>query len=133
MNKILFLLLILGLLFSASRLLAADFMEPAEAARRVAAGTAVLIDVREPVEWTQTGVAVPAHLLPLSDLRGARTRWMTFLTANQGKELIVYCRSGHRSGIAAGILTKEGWSVANAGAFKHWAAAGLPVRQVPAE
>ena len=77
MNKILFLLLILGLLFSASRLLAADFMEPAEAARRVAAGTAVLIDVREPVEWTQTGVAVPAHLLPLSDLRGARTRWWT--------------------------------------------------------
>ena len=37
---------------------------PAEAAKLVAAGKAVLVDVREPNEWLDTGVAAPAVLLP---------------------------------------------------------------------
>ncbi|MEY3774987.1 MAG: hypothetical protein RLZZ129_1767 [Verrucomicrobiota bacterium] len=119
-------------LFAATRLLAGDFMDPAEAARRVEQGNAILIDVREPAEWADTGVATPAVLLPLSDLRGNRTQWKDFLAKHAGKELIVYCRSGTRSGIATKLLTAEGHTVANAGAFKHWQAAGLPVRQVEA-
>jgi len=117
-------------LFLGSRLLAGDFMDPVEAARRVEQGTAILIDVREPAEWAGTGVAKPAVLLPLSDLRGARAQWKPFLDQNPGKELILYCRSGNRSGIAAKILAAEGRIVVNAGAFKHWQAAGLPVRPV---
>ncbi|MDX2081126.1 MAG: rhodanese-like domain-containing protein [Terrimicrobiaceae bacterium] len=99
-----------------------------EAYERVTAGNAVLIDVREPSEW-QNGVAEPAVLLSLSDLRGARTGWTEFLAANKDKELILYCRSGNRSGIAAGILRKEGFRVENAGGFSRWKSAGLPVRQ----
>lgn len=117
---------------TATRLTGSEFMDAAEAARRVEAGTAVLIDVREPAEWRATGVAAPAVLLPLSDLRGERLQWKTFLEQNKGKELILYCRSGNRSGIAGGILAKEGLTVANAGAFSHWETAGLPVRQVSA-
>jgi rhodanese-related sulfurtransferase len=71
---------------------------PAEAAKRVADGTAVLIDVREPAEWAETGVAAPAALLPLSDLNGDRKQWTEFLEKNRAKELILYCRSGHRAG-----------------------------------
>ncbi|HRI83136.1 MAG TPA: rhodanese-like domain-containing protein [Opitutaceae bacterium] len=119
-------------LFAATRLLADDFMDPTEAARRVEQGSAILIDVREPAEWADTGVATPAVLLPLSDLRGDRTQWKSFLAKHAGKELIVYCRSGTRSGIATKLLTAEGHTVANAGAFKHWQDAGLPVRQVEA-
>lgn len=119
-------------LFAATRLLAGDFMDPAEAARRVEQGSAILIDVREPAEWAETGVATPAVLLPLSDLRGERAQWKPFLAKHAGKELILYCRSGTRSGIAAKLLAEEGHPVANAGAFKHWQAAGLPVRQVEA-
>lgn len=105
-------------------------IDSAEAAKRVAGGQAVLIDVREPGEWASTGVAAPAVLLALSDLQGPRSQWKPFLEENRGKELILYCRSGNRSGVAARLLTKEGWTTANAGAFKDWSAAGLPVRRV---
>ncbi len=105
---------------------------PADAAARVAAGTAVLVDVREPAEWDSTGVVASAHLLPLSDLRGARTQWKAFLDGNRDKELILYCRSGNRSGQAATILAAEGFRVANAGGLREWIAAGQPTRQADA-
>lgn len=105
----------------------AGYLKPEEAAKRVAAGTAVLVDVREPAEWTD-GVVASATLLPLSDLRGDRKAWAPFLEANKGKELILYCRSGNRAGQAATVLVAEGRVVANAGAFSTWEAAGQPVR-----
>jgi len=104
-------------------------ISPAEAAKRVAAGTAVLVDVREPSEWAESGVAAPAELLPTSDFNGDQKLWKPFLAANSSKELILYCRTGNRSGKIAAKLAKEGKAVANAGAFKDWAAAGLPVRK----
>ncbi|MCC6415507.1 MAG: rhodanese-like domain-containing protein [Opitutaceae bacterium] len=116
--------------FVVPRLLAGETIEPTDAAARLAAGHAVLIDVREPSEWADTGVADPAALLPLSDLRSDRVQWKAFLEANRDKELILYCRSGNRSGIAARLLAKEGFKTANAGGFKNWTAAGLPVRQL---
>jgi rhodanese-related sulfurtransferase len=117
-------------LLLAPRLLAGEIIPAQDAADRVKAGTAVLVDVREPAEWADSGVAAPAALLSLSDLRGERAQWKTFLEQNKDKELILYCRSGNRSGIAANILEKEGFKVVNAGGFKHWAGAGLPVRQI---
>jgi len=102
---------------------------PAEAARRVADGGAVLVDVRESDEWAETGVAAPAALLPLSDLTGDRQQWRGFLEKNRDKELILYCRSGHRAGRAGRLLVGEGFRVANAGGFRDWQAAGLPTRK----
>jgi rhodanese-related sulfurtransferase len=107
----------------------ASIVAPAEAARRVADGKAVLVDVREPAEWAETGVAAPAVLLPLSDLTGDRRQWKEFLEKNRDKELILYCRSGNRSGRAAAILGIEGFKTANAGGFRDWLSAGLPVRK----
>jgi len=101
---------------------------PAEAARLVATGKAVLIDVRESEEWVD-GVAAPAHLLALSDLAGARRTWTTFLARHRDDELILYCRSGGRSCSAADVLANEGFRVANLGGFSAWRAAGLPIRQ----
>ncbi len=120
------------ILFSTCQILAEASESPrvtsAEAAERVAKGEAVLIDVREPEEWEE-GVAAPAHLLPLSDLRGDRAKWNEVLRELEGKEVLLYCRTGNRSGIAAGILAKEGIRVANAGSFREWQAAGLPERK----
>lgn len=107
----------------------APAVAPAEAAKRVADGKAMLVDVREPAEWAETGVAAPAALLPLSDLNGDRKLWKEFLEKNRDKELILYCRSGNRSGRAAAILAGEGFRTANAGGFGDWQAAGLPVRK----
>ena len=101
---------------------------PAEAMEKVGAGTAVLIDVREPGEWSG-GVVEGAILLPLSDLQGDRVIWTKPLADAQGRELVVYCRSGKRSGIVAGILEKEGWTVWNAGGFSAWVSDGQKVKK----
>jgi rhodanese-related sulfurtransferase len=103
-----------------------------EAAALVAAGKAVLVDVREPAEWAETGVAAPALLLPESDYDGARKFWPDFLAHVGDKQIIVYCRSGRRSGLIAAKLAEKGLPVANAGRFQDWQAAGLPTRSVPA-
>lgn len=129
--KKLFLLLAL-LPFS---LFAADVAKiaPADAAKLVAEGKAVLVDVREPAEWSESGVAAPALLLAKSDFDGAQTAWKPFLekvSAAKGERptVIVYCRSGRRSAAVAEALAKQGFTVANAGSLKDWSAAGLPTR-----
>lgn len=125
-------LLLLALSFSTVCATEVVKITPAEAAKRVAAGQAVLVDVREPSEWAETGVAAPAVLLAKSDFDGAQKDWKPFLEKNAGKEIILYCRSGNRSGLVAAVLAEKGVSVANAGALKDWQAAGLPTRAVPA-
>ena len=110
------------------RAMAGPSITAAEADERVKASTAVLIDVREPDECTGV-VAGPALLCSLSDLRGPLVQWKTVLEANKDKELILYCASGARSGVAASILRKEGYNAVNAGGFGHWSRAGLPVRK----
>lgn len=101
--------------------------EPIAAAAKVRAGEAILIDVREPNEW-EAGVAAPAYLLPLSDLRGDRTKWMHVLAESKETPIYLYSRSGARSGQAAEILAKEGFNVANIGGYNEWQTAKLPTR-----
>jgi rhodanese-related sulfurtransferase len=124
-------LLVIAIIFAAlfvmKRMLAGSVLTPAEAAGRVANGTAVLIDVREPDEW-QDGVVTGALLLPLSDLRGKRTQWGPVLKTVRDKELIFYCRAGTRAGMSCRLLAGEGFKTANAGGFSAWQAAGQPVR-----
>lgn len=99
-----------------------------DAQKQIASGEALLIDVREPSEYA-SGVAAPAHLLPLSDLQGSRSKWKPFLDQNHDKELLVYCRSGNRSGMVTRILSSEGCKVKNVGSYGAWMNAGLPTRQ----
>lgn len=104
-------------------------ISPADAAQLVADGKAVLVDVREPAEWLETGVAAPAVLLPKSEFDdGLAGAWKDFLAKAGDKEIITYCRSGKRADVVAAALAKDGHKVANAGGFKDWQAAGLPVR-----
>jgi rhodanese-related sulfurtransferase len=114
----------------AARAAEAPAVAPAGAARLVADGKAVLVDVREPAEWAETGVAAPAVLLASSDFAGAQKDWKPFLEKNRGKQIILYCRSGRRSGLVATALADKGFQAANAGGLKDWIAAGLPVRKV---
>lgn len=91
------------------------------------AGTAVLVDAREPSEWLATGTAKDAALLPLSDLRGARRQWQPFLEQQRGKELLLYCQSGARSSLAAAQLRREGFNARNAGSLATLDRAGWPI------
>jgi rhodanese-related sulfurtransferase len=126
--------LVSTLLATASLLFAADApkLTPAQAAQRVAAGTAVLVDCREPSEWADTGVAAPAVLLAKSDFDGAQKDWKPFLAKNAGKEIILYCRSGGRSAEVAAALAEKGVKSANIGGIRDWTKAGLPTRKVDA-
>lgn len=103
---------------------------PADAAARIRAGEAVLVDVREPREWAG-GVAESAVLLPMSDFNGERTLWREFLAQAAGREVLVYCASGGRSAIVARLLVSEGVRAANAGGIGEWAAAGWPIVAPP--
>lgn len=103
---------------------------PAEAARLVAENKAVLVDVREPAEWADSGVAAPAVLLAKSDFDGEQKQWKDFLAANRDKQIILYCRSGGRSGMVANALIGDGFNAVNAGGFRDWVDAGLPTRAV---
>lgn len=123
--------LLATLLATAALTFAADIpkLEPAAAAKLVAEGKAVLVDVREPAEWAETGVVASAVLLAKSDFDGPQKDWKPFLEKNAGKEIILYCRSGNRSGLVATALAEKGFKVANGGAFKTWADSGQPTRR----
>jgi len=121
--------LLFGLTLSAAD---APKVSPKDAARLVAEGKAVLVDCREPAEWKETGVAAPAVLLSKSDFDGEQKQWKDFLAKNAGKQVLVYCRSGNRSGAVVAALAAKGISAANAGNLKGWTDAGLPTRPADA-
>ena len=112
-------------------LTAAPRCAPAECAHRVRSGEALLVDVREPGEWTG-GVAQSARLLSFGDLTGARAQWTQFLAAVNGREVLLYCASGTRSGFATRLLVAEGIRAANTGSLADWLDAGWPVVPPPA-
>jgi rhodanese-related sulfurtransferase len=94
-------------------------VDPGQATEMLQRGEAVLLDVREPQEWTAGHAPQAAHL-PLGRL--------TAEAVPQDRPIIAVCRSGNRSGKAADALAAAGVPVHNlAGGMQAWAAAGLPV------
>lgn len=83
---------------------------------------AYLLDVREPDEWA-AGHPPNAHHLPMMEVPARLAEIPT-----EG-DVVVICRSGHRSGQVVGYLRANGWdNVLNlAGGMYRWAAEGLPM------
>lgn len=121
---------LLGLISLSVAAFAADGAKvpAAEAAKRVAEGKAVLVDCREPGEVKDSPVAAPAVLLPKSDFDGDQAQWKEFLARNQGKEILIYCRSGGRAGAVATALNEKGIKAGSIGGLGDWTKAGLPTR-----
>ncbi|MCB9559594.1 MAG: rhodanese-like domain-containing protein [Kofleriaceae bacterium] len=89
-------------------------------------GAVVLIDVREPGEYTgELGHVPGATLVPLSMVGSEAPRW------DADAEIVLICRSGARSGRAAGSLARAGFTrVMNmTGGMLAWNAAQLPVER----
>jgi rhodanese-related sulfurtransferase len=95
----------------------------------------LLIDVREPAEWEQTGAPVGAKLIS-----GSRSDFVdAVLEATDGdktKPVAVICRSGSRSVKAAERLAASGFThvtnvgdgmIGRDGLGKGWLAANLPI------
>lgn len=99
---------------------AIEQITPIEATRRIEAG-AMLLDVREPDEW-QAGHAPMAYLIPLGQVDDR------LVELEGADEIVVVCRSGGRSNVAAALLVGSGRLAANlAGGMQAWDEAGLEV------
>jgi rhodanese-related sulfurtransferase len=64
----------------------------------------ILIDVREPYEHEEFNIG--GQLIPLGELPGK----LTDLEAHKDEEIVVYCRSGNRSGSAKSFMSQSGFT-----------------------
>lgn len=108
---------------------------PQEAAHSLARGGVVLLDVREPTEW-ETHISgclqIPRGIL---EAKADPTSPRHEAELDPGRPVIVYCRSGARSALAAVTLQELGFTdVRNlVGGITAWREAGLPTEDAHAD
>lgn len=87
---------------------------------------AVLIDVREDLEWAQGHAAEAVHLG-----RGIFERDVERLYPDPGTEIILYCGGGFRSMLVADMAQRMGYQNVSSlvGGYKAMAAAQWPMRK----
>jgi len=85
----------------------------------------VALDVRTPAEYnSETGHLANALLIPVQELE----QRIAELAPYKGKTIVAYCRTGNRSGRAASLLSKKGFTAANMdGGIVKWNDAHYPV------
>jgi rhodanese-related sulfurtransferase len=93
----------------------------------VSAGTTILIDVRDPCEIAQSGIAKGAVNIPLAALamRANPSSPECEPDLKLGKDIVLYCASGARSAGAARMLIEMGHpNVQNLGSLTDWTLGG---------
>ncbi len=84
-----------------------DTLTAEEAFSGLQSGELILIDIRTPSEWQETGVAEGAWLLDMREPDFGR--WiMAVLERNPNHQVAVICRSGNRSGRLMGLFAQNG-------------------------
>lgn len=83
---------------------------------------AFILDVREPSEWQQFHIP-GAVLIPLGELPNR------LIEVPKDKEVVVVCRTGHRSAQGRDILLNAGYTrvTSMAGGVTQWQTQGLPI------
>ncbi len=131
---------VLFFLFFSSLLWAADLnnlsVKQVEALQKQ--GNALIVDVRTPEEWKQTGIIPGSVPLQFFDKDGnALTQtWLAKfdqLRKSSDQPVVLVCRSGHRSGLVGNFLTKKlGLKHINhlSTGLQSWLKAGKPVKPV---
>lgn len=85
--------------------------------RQLIANGALVIDVRNPAEWNEGHLAM-ARLLPVDELAGRLNDVEQWAGGDKQRAIVVYCRSGVRSGRAQKILQAAGFgNVTNGGGY----------------
>ena len=102
----------------------ASSIDVATAYEHLTAGAAVMVDVREWPEWREGHVA-GARLIPLGELA------VRLEELPRDRELLLFCRSGHRSDTATRYLRELGYPLARnvEGGILAWLRQGLPVER----
>lgn len=97
---------------------------PSALQQRLDAGEPVhVVDVRSAAEFAHDGRVAQARLLPLPVLAERLAE------LPRDVDIVVVCRSGQRSGLAAELLARRGFDRALnlVGGMQGWARAGLPL------
>ena len=97
-------------------------------------GDVLLLDIRTPREWKQTGVSPLATPLNMRDSTFG-TDLMTLIENNRDKPIALICASGGRSGYLAQVMAEAGFSAVydvsegmmGSKAGPGWIVTGLPV------
>jgi rhodanese-related sulfurtransferase len=100
------------------------------------AGRIVLVDIRTPQEWAETGVPTGAARIDVA-ARDFLPKLEALRDANPGKDIALICRTSSRSAHAARALAGRGWTnvidvgggVAGSPRGEGWFAQGLPVER----
>jgi rhodanese-related sulfurtransferase len=96
-------------------------LAPERVAELVEEGDAQVIDVRADYEHAAGHIPGTRHI-PLIALQDGSSG------LDRGRQLVLYCRSGERSGAAAQAFRASGWDAHNmAGGLLAWAERGLPL------
>lgn len=125
-------------MFGPAPVAAGEVLSPGQAHEKALKGEVVLVDVRTPDEWKQTGVAASAHTITMHQQGPDFLRQLDkVLGGDRSKPLAVICRTGNRTGSLVAPLEKAGYTrVINVaegmvgGRYgQGWIKAGLPMRQ----
>jgi rhodanese-related sulfurtransferase len=114
--------------------LAADSLTASEAHQKATTGEIILIDIRRPDEWAETGTGVGARRLDMrrDDFLAALDK---LVGGNRAKPIALICARGVRSGRLSRLLTEAGYSniidvpegMMGSRAGAGWVAQGLPL------
>jgi rhodanese-related sulfurtransferase len=126
------------LLSGAGSALAEPVMSAPEAFAAAREGRALLIDIRTPQEWRETGVAPGAARVDF--YRGPQVLLDSILRLVEGdrtKPIALICRTGNRTTQAQRFLQQQGFTrvynvregMAGSAAGPGWLARGLPVER----
>jgi rhodanese-related sulfurtransferase len=112
-------------------------MTPVDTAKLVAEKKAILIDIRTPEEWKETGVAEGAHRLDMNDPMFT-AKLSKLMDGDRTKPVALICRTANRTrtvqaalmqqGGYTRVINVEGGMIGNS-ADKGWIAHGLPVKR----
>ena len=113
-------------------------LTPPDALAQVKAGKLILVDVRTPAEWKQTGVAQGAALLDMQHPKGANGFMDDLLKLTKGDKnapVALICRTGNRSTQVQRYLESQGFTrvynitegMAGSAAGPGWLRRGLPL------
>ena len=126
---------LIAVLMLAASAFAAEQMDAETAYSEIGSGKMVLVDVRTPAEWTETGVVPGAVTLSMAS-KDFTKKLKEVVEANPGKKIGLICASGGRStavqkqmeklGIGDAVDITEGMK--GNGSAPGWIARGLPVK-----
>jgi rhodanese-related sulfurtransferase len=102
-------------------------LTPQQAADRLAAGDADLVDVREQYEWDAGHIEGARHV-PVHELSAVAP------TLDPDRPIVLVCRVGGRSAMATDAFRRAGFDAYNlSGGVQAWQQAGLPFDGVVAD